>query len=202
LDRAAPLRFRGPLCIAVASISTSSSGLVEAAVAAARAGLGVVQAPDSLSFDAVMAGDLRSVLVEHTAPAPTFVLVYPSNRYLTARVRAFADLMKSLYPGDGWRPKMDIRHRPKKKTRRSGSDSPGGLRLGTYAVFPERSVRCRSRLAPRSPRASISRRSVLPTARSRHGGCANVPRLSCRRQPAWMSRAPQRRCSRPGHLGQ
>ena len=85
-----------------------------------------------------------------------------------------------------------------KKTRRSGSDNPWGLRLGSYAVFPEGSVRCRARLA-RSP-VSISRRAALPTVRSRHGGCACARRpLRCR-QSDRMSRAPQRRCSKPAHL--
>jgi hypothetical protein len=42
------------------------------------------------------------VLSDRIAPAPTLLLVYPGNRYLTARVRAFGDFFAGVLPRDGW----------------------------------------------------------------------------------------------------
>jgi LysR family transcriptional regulator, regulator for bpeEF and oprC len=48
----------------------------------------------------VQAGKLKPVLEDWIAPAPPLNVVYPSNRYLTAKVRAFADFVTGLYaPG-------------------------------------------------------------------------------------------------------
>ena len=77
---------------------------LEAAAAAAVAGLGVAQAPDILVFRALAAGQLKPLLLDVVAPTPSLVVVYPSNRYLTAKVRAFADFVAEWYPAEGWWP--------------------------------------------------------------------------------------------------
>lgn len=79
---------------------------LEAAAAAAVAGLGVAQVPDILVFRALLAGQLRPLLLDVVAPTPSLVVVYPSNRYLTAKVRAFADFVAEWYPPQGWWPQI------------------------------------------------------------------------------------------------
>jgi DNA-binding transcriptional LysR family regulator len=61
-------------------------------------GLGVGQLPWVMADEAVAAGLLEPVL-EPWAPAPVTVhAVYPSNRYLTPKVRAFIDLALESFP--------------------------------------------------------------------------------------------------------
>lgn len=48
------------------------------------------------------AGKLEPVLADHIAPAPALSVVYPSNRYLTAKVRAFADFVAETFPAGKW----------------------------------------------------------------------------------------------------
>lgn len=68
------------------------------------AGVGVAQIPDALGFGAVAAGELQPVLTDQAALAPPLVLVYPGNRYLTAKVRIFSDFFAAEFPEDGWWP--------------------------------------------------------------------------------------------------
>jgi len=68
----------------------------------AQVGAGIAQIPDVLGFSAVLEGKLAPVLTELVAMAPTLMLVYPGNRYLTAKVRAFSDFMAQRFPKDGW----------------------------------------------------------------------------------------------------
>lgn len=75
---------------------------LEAAAAAAQRGIGIAQVPDALALAAVRAGELRPVLLECAASAPSLKVVYPSNRYLTAKVRAFADFVAETFPSAGW----------------------------------------------------------------------------------------------------
>lgn len=82
---------------------------LDAAVAAARAGAGIAQVPDALAFRAVMDGQLRPVLTEHNAQSLPLVLAYPGNRYLPAKVRAFARYFERAYPLEGWWPKIAAR---------------------------------------------------------------------------------------------
>jgi len=46
------------------------------------------------------------LLLEWAAPAPSMMIVYPSRRYLTARVRVFADFVAELYPPAGAWPEI------------------------------------------------------------------------------------------------
>ncbi|MDK1384169.1 LysR family transcriptional regulator [Sinorhizobium sp. 8-89] len=60
-------------------------------LAAARAGLGVVQAPRFMVRDDLQSGAMRPVLADwQIEPAPIY-LVYPPNRHLSSRLRVFAD---------------------------------------------------------------------------------------------------------------
>lgn len=77
---------------------TSFDACIEAAVA----GAGIVQTPDALAVTAVQNGQLLPVLLDYVAPAPPLLIIYPGNRYLTAKVRAFCEHMSSVFPAEGW----------------------------------------------------------------------------------------------------
>jgi LysR family transcriptional regulator for bpeEF and oprC len=83
---------------------------LEAAAAAAFNGIGIAQVPDSLVILPQWADRLRPVLPDWVAPAPPLKVVYPSNRYLTAKVRAFADFVSEIFPEKGWWPEIDARY--------------------------------------------------------------------------------------------
>jgi LysR family transcriptional regulator, regulator for bpeEF and oprC len=70
---------------------------MEGAGLAAVHGAGIAQVADMLARPLVQAGKLKPVLEDWIAPAPPLNVVYPSNRYLTAKVRAFADFVTGLY---------------------------------------------------------------------------------------------------------
>ena len=70
----------------------------EAAAAAAMYGVGIAQVPEPLVSGALREKRLKAVLLDHIAPAPSLQVVYPSNRYLTAKVRAFADFVAEIFP--------------------------------------------------------------------------------------------------------
>jgi len=74
----------------------------DAVIRTAASGCGIVQIPDGLGFEAVMSGQLQPVLTDYVAAAPSLVLVYPGNRYLTAKVRAFVEHMTDSFPKEGW----------------------------------------------------------------------------------------------------
>lgn len=82
---------------------------LDAAVAAAQAGAGIAQVPDLLAYRAVMDGELRPILTQHIVQCPPLVLAYPGNRYLPAKVRAFASFFQKAYPREGWWPKIAAR---------------------------------------------------------------------------------------------
>lgn len=74
---------------------------LDGAVASAKTGAGIVQVPDVLAYGAIMNGELQPVLTEKIVLCPAVMVVYPANRYLPARVRAFADYFASAYPEQG-----------------------------------------------------------------------------------------------------
>ena len=74
---------------------------LEAVATAAAAGIGVAQVSDALVVGMLRAGALKPILLEFSAPGPTLCVVYPSGRYLTAKVRAFADFVASFFPPEG-----------------------------------------------------------------------------------------------------
>ena len=79
---------------------------LDGAVAAARTGEGIVQVPVVLAFQAVMDGELQPLLTAHIAEGVSLMLTYPGNRYLPAKVRAFARFFENAYPKEGWWPKI------------------------------------------------------------------------------------------------
>ena len=76
---------------------------LETAASAAIHGLGIAQVPEPLVSAALRDKQARAVLVEHIAPAPSLHVVYPSNRHLSAKVRAFADFVAEIFPREVFR---------------------------------------------------------------------------------------------------
>lgn len=69
----------------------------EAYLAAGLAGLGVLQSPSFLVQDEIASGQLEVVLGEYLSdPMPVYI-VYPQNRHLSIRVRAFAQWVATLF---------------------------------------------------------------------------------------------------------
>lgn len=62
---------------------------------AAIAGLGVVMQPSFILHEAVSAGQLMPVLTDFTWPSVTIHVVYPQTRHLSARARAFTELLRT-----------------------------------------------------------------------------------------------------------
>jgi LysR family transcriptional regulator for bpeEF and oprC len=62
------------------------------------AGLGIGQLPRAVAAELVAGGWLQPVLTPWHPPAVEVFAVYPSNRYLTPKVRAFVDLAVELFP--------------------------------------------------------------------------------------------------------
>lgn len=69
----------------------------EAYIAAGLAGIGVVQLPSFLVQEEIASGQLEVVLGEYLSdPMPVYI-VYPQNRHLSIRVRAFAQWVATLF---------------------------------------------------------------------------------------------------------
>ncbi len=75
---------------------------LEGAVAGAAAGIGIAQVSDVLAIPELRAGTLKPLLVEWAAPGFPLTVVYPTGRYLTAKVRVFSDFVAEVYPMEGW----------------------------------------------------------------------------------------------------
>lgn len=91
---------------------------LEAAAASAQRGIGISQIPDALALPGLRDGTLSPVLLDNVVSAPSLKVVYPSNRYLTAKVRAFSDFVAEVFPSDGWWPEIAamapvVRDRPR-----------------------------------------------------------------------------------------
>lgn len=82
----------------------------DAAVHVALSGAGIAQVPDGLACRPVLDGRLQPLLTDCAAMAPPLVLVYPGNRYLTAKVRAFKEFFANEFPREGWWPQI-VQHR-------------------------------------------------------------------------------------------
>lgn len=84
---------------AISLPSIVSVTAAESLIAAAKLGLGLAQAPRYHLEDDLASGALVVVLDSY-APRPSPVsLLYPPNRQLSARVRAFVDWVKPLFEG-------------------------------------------------------------------------------------------------------
>lgn len=90
----APMHWRetwllGEHSVAVRPLLLTHS--TESLRAAALAGLGLVVMPDWMVTDALAGGQLVRVLETYAAPKAGIYAVYPTNRLVTPRVRAFVD---------------------------------------------------------------------------------------------------------------
>lgn len=63
---------------------------------AARAGMGLVQAPDFAVSALCGSGELRRVLAPYTAEGPPMWLLYPHRQHAPARIKAFGDFVAEL----------------------------------------------------------------------------------------------------------
>jgi DNA-binding transcriptional LysR family regulator len=87
---------REPVRVSVAAVLRVNAGAgVHSAV---LAGLGIGQLPHVVADELVRAGRLQPVLAPWQPPAVEVFAVYPSNRYLAPKVRAFVDLALELFP--------------------------------------------------------------------------------------------------------
>ncbi len=89
-----PLAWRGSWRIGEETVRVSPQLLVDSSDslrAAALAGLGLVAVPDWLVSDAIAAGQLTRVLSAFPAPESGIYAVYPGNRLIAPKVRAFVD---------------------------------------------------------------------------------------------------------------
>lgn len=94
----APLTFaRDGERIEVRGRSIVSVNDGSAYLALAMAGMGVIQAPAFMVSDALREGKLRPVLREWSVEPGSLYAVYPPNRHMTARVRAFVDWAVQLF---------------------------------------------------------------------------------------------------------
>ncbi|HEY9024194.1 MAG TPA: LysR substrate-binding domain-containing protein, partial [Burkholderiaceae bacterium] len=66
-------------------------------LAAALAGLGVIQSPSYAVHEAVKSGRLVRLLEDWRTPTAPLHLVYPPNRYLSAKVRVFIDWVVTVF---------------------------------------------------------------------------------------------------------
>ncbi len=84
---------------------TLSSNNGEALRDAAVAGLGVALLPTFIAGRELQAGRLVTVLPEHAPPPLSLSLIYPPNRHLSPRIRAFVQFMHQRF---GDRPYWDL----------------------------------------------------------------------------------------------
>ena len=90
----APLAWRDSWRVGKDTLSVQPRLLTnnsESLRAAALAGLGLAAVPEWLVADALAAGHLVRVLAGHETPSGGIYAVYPSNRLLTPKIRAFVD---------------------------------------------------------------------------------------------------------------
>jgi DNA-binding transcriptional LysR family regulator len=70
--------------------------------AAAVAGVGIVYEPEFILAPDLKAGRLVPILASYTAPLGPIYAVYPSRRYLSAKVRAFVDFLAQRFANANW----------------------------------------------------------------------------------------------------
>src|ERR1700674_4575783 len=87
----------------IGNLRTNSGAVLKVA---ALAGHGVVGLPPYLVGDALQSGRLVTVLDDCTAPPLALRALYPHNRHLSAKVRAFVDFLAARFgrepPWDSW----------------------------------------------------------------------------------------------------
>jgi DNA-binding transcriptional LysR family regulator len=66
----------------------------------AASGLGVTLQPRFIVRDAIAAGELVPLLVDHVWPEYALYAVYPQTRHLSAKARAFVDYLREQIARD------------------------------------------------------------------------------------------------------
>jgi LysR family transcriptional regulator for bpeEF and oprC len=74
---------------------------LDSCAAAACAGVGLIQLADFIADELVAGGKLAPVLEQHLSPKIPVLLLYPPNRHLSTRVRAFAEWSADLFTAVG-----------------------------------------------------------------------------------------------------
>jgi LysR family transcriptional regulator for bpeEF and oprC len=69
----------------------------ESLIHAASTGAGIVQLLSSSLTPSIRAGQLEPILEEWTTAGPSISVVYPQNRHLSPKVRAFVDFMSEIF---------------------------------------------------------------------------------------------------------
>jgi len=92
--RAQPWAFRGVSPFAVSGNFAADQG--DALLAAAVAGVGLLQAPDVMVADQLARGELVEVLRGHAAPGPPLNILFAPGRVASPKVRAFADFVMKV----------------------------------------------------------------------------------------------------------
>ena len=103
-------------------------------IVAAIAGHGLAYLPTYLVGDALQSGRLATVLDDYMAPPPPLRALYPHNRYLSAKVRAFVDFLAARF---GQEPPWDSWRRP--PSERSASSAPHQKEMTGSPTKPRRS---------------------------------------------------------------
>ncbi len=88
-------------------------------------GLGIGQLPIEMTADLVAEGKLVPVLPKWRPPSVRVYAVYPSNRYLTPKVRAFIDLARARFP---WTVSSGAKRAPGRAARRGSRNSADSSR--------------------------------------------------------------------------
>jgi LysR family transcriptional regulator for bpeEF and oprC len=69
----------------------------DACVTAALAGIGLVQLPEFIARDYIAAGQLQVVLADYPSDQQQICVLYPHNRHLSSKVRAFVEWTAELF---------------------------------------------------------------------------------------------------------
>ncbi|ADU39083.1 LysR family transcriptional regulator [Variovorax paradoxus] len=94
---------------------------------AALAGEGIVAMPTFMAGDDIAKGDLVPLLLDWQYPPATLMAVYPTRRYLSAKVRTFVEFMQKAFAGDpAWDRWMDMFPEARKDHDAPGAALPPG----------------------------------------------------------------------------
>jgi LysR family transcriptional regulator for bpeEF and oprC len=118
--------------IAVTGVMTFNSG--EALVAAAVAGLGIIQVAEYYARSYLDSGQLVELLTDYETESYDISVVFPQHQRVAPKLRAFIDFLVELFdapPWNGVRPLRRTAVRPKR--RRSGLRRPAGAGAGDAA---------------------------------------------------------------------
>ena len=104
------MRFALP-ALFTALVCQSARGGLGLSVAAALAGAGVILQPAFLVQDALRDGRLVEFLPQYTQGETGIFVVYPTRKYLSAKVRALIDFLVEAFAAPQWRtPERRRRH--------------------------------------------------------------------------------------------